>query len=86
MSLSSKFEFRNLNPQGDVRLVDFNPFCPRTDSLLFSWDELASGCVTGEGDAPGNNPVIRVVQDEASIQPHDLQECPYPQVGGAAGL
>jgi hypothetical protein len=65
--------------EGDIRLVDFNPFCPRTDSLLFSWEELASGVIAGNGGAPVISPVMRLVGDTASIQPHSLRDCQFPQ-------
>lgn len=29
--------------QEKLYLVDFNPFCPTTDGLLFTWDELEQG-------------------------------------------
>lgn len=29
--------------QGKIWLIDFNPFGEVTDSLLFTWEELASG-------------------------------------------
>ena len=76
-------KFRSLNLQGDIRLVDFNPFCAKTDSLLFSWEELVSGSGTSEGETPAINPVIRVVEDNGAIRPHDLQEYRYPQVSWA---
>ena len=69
-----------MNHQGDIRLVDFNPFCLRTDPLLFSWEELSSGRVTSdEGGAPEVTTVMRVVQSGASIRSHDLQEYRYPR-------
>ncbi|CAI8036988.1 Cell division cycle protein 123 homolog [Geodia barretti] len=65
--------------EANIRLVDFNPFCTKTDSLLFSWEELVSGSGTSEGETPAINPVIRVVEDNGAIRPHDLQEYRYPQ-------
>lgn len=32
--------------QDDFLLIDFNPYCPATDPLLFSWEELAAGADT----------------------------------------
>ncbi|PHH75497.1 hypothetical protein CDD80_2331 [Ophiocordyceps camponoti-rufipedis] len=45
---------------GRVRLMDINPWAPRTDTLLFSWDELLAfdvpaplyGSATGDSDPP----------------------------------
>ena len=63
-------------------MVDFNPFSPMTDSLLFSWDELSSSstAVNGEGGAPVISPVIRVFEGASSIRPHDLHTSRLPQV------
>lgn len=32
--------------QDEFLLIDFNPYCPATDPLLFSWKELAVGADT----------------------------------------
>jgi len=46
-------------PKHRVRLVDFSPWAPSTDPLLFDWEELDT-LAAGEGDAPE----FRVVQSE----------------------
>ena len=51
-----------------------------TDALLFSWDELASGSVASDGDAPAISPVIRVVETKSAVRPHSLHESRLPQV------
>lgn len=61
--------------------MDFNPFSPRTDPLLFSWDELTSGSITSDGgEPPVISPVIRVVEKTSTVRPHDLHESRVPQV------
>ena len=62
--------------QGDIQLVDFNPFCPMTDGLLFSWNELVKGTICNDGEAP----VIRVVEGKPGVQPHDLHTSRLPKV------
>ena len=83
--VSFEFEFSNLLKldlnfefQGDIRLVDFNPFCSKTDALLFSWEELTS--IASDGDAPAIRPVMRVVESASTVQPHDLHDSRLPQV------
>ena len=63
-----------------MRLVDFNPFTRSTDPLLFSWEELAGGTSPNEGETPRDSPMIRVVEEGESIQPHPLEDFRYPQV------
>ena len=64
-------------------MVDFNPFCSKTDALLFSWDELTSiASDDGDGDDPAIRPVIRVVEKASTVQPHDLHDSRLPQVTG----
>lgn len=64
--------------------MDFNPYCSKTDPLLFLWEELVDGRVPGNSGGTENNdgetPVIRLVEDKALIRSHDLQVYRYPQV------
>lgn len=67
----------NFSIQRDIQLVDFNPFSPTTDAILFSWSELADGTMnTGKEGAP----VIRVVEDASLIRPSDLHASRLPRV------
>ncbi len=34
---------RNTHTQGRIQIMDFNPYSPMTDPLLFSWEELKGG-------------------------------------------
>ena len=68
--------------QDKFLLVDFNPYCPMTDSLLFSWEELTSDeFLSQTNDVTLNNyhPVFRLV-DNVRIQPSDLQSLKLPLV------
>lgn len=52
--------------QGRVWLIDLNPFGEVTDSLLFSWEELASG---GEITQQQESPAFRYTNSEVTVQP-----------------
>ncbi|KAL5517345.1 hypothetical protein EMCRGX_G002879 [Ephydatia muelleri] len=58
--------------EGAVRLMDFNPFCPMTDPLLFTWEELAR--------LDTELPVVRVVESPGVMRPSDLYQCRLPKV------
>ena len=61
-------------------MVDFNPYSPMTDALLFTWDELSHIVARRwEGGSEGV-PVVRIVEGEGSIQPSDLQSFRLPKV------
>jgi len=55
-----------------VKLVDFNPFSPVTDSHLFDWDELKQM-------QPVNQVDFRYIESEMGIQPDGLQRYGRPQ-------
>ncbi len=63
--------------QNNYWLVDFNPYCPMTDPLLFTWEQLTSGAVAAMA-AQEQLPVLRLV-DGMSIQPSDLHTHRLPQ-------
>jgi len=71
---SKSYVFDVLRVKKDkVKLVDFNPFGPVTDSQLFDWDQLT-------GDHPACNEVdFRFVESEMGIQPDGLQRYGRPQ-------
>ncbi|OQV18914.1 Cell division cycle protein 123-like protein [Hypsibius exemplaris] len=56
----------------DFMLVDFNPFDPVTDSLLFTWEELQ--------DANGipDDELLRIVSYPLAIQPDDMRQYEVP--------
>ena len=59
-----------------MELVDFNPFCPMTDSLLFTWTEIRELV-----DRPQSGvPVLKIVSDPAGIQPSSLHSYRVPMV------
>lgn len=57
--------------EDDVRLMDFNPFCPMTDPLLFSWEELVT--------LDTHPPLMKVVESPGVVQPSDLYQCRLPK-------
>lgn len=60
--------------QGKLLLLDFNPFGPVTDSLLFTWDELEGENLytTPVGDNPSSpqGPIFRCVESSSGVQPN----------------
>lgn len=57
-----------------VKLVDFNPFGPPTDAVLFDWEELEAGGGGNEDDGVD----FRFVEDDAGIQPNGLRQYSVP--------
>lgn len=64
-----------------MRLVDFNPFGTRTDSLLYSWDELTS---SGSDESSIE---LRLVDAETGVQQNEMgmYGCPLESLA-ATGL
>lgn len=55
--------------EGQVKLIDINPFSQVTDTLLFSWHEISDGSLLGAengGDVEGE---LRVVTCDRNLQP-----------------
>lgn len=52
-----------------VELVDFNPFGPTTDGLLFDWHEL----LEIDDDGGGTKPDFRFITSDAGIQPNSYK-------------
>jgi hypothetical protein len=50
-------------------IIDFNPYAPRTDALLFTYDELASlfdaAATTSMSPSPAPTPTLRVIDSRA---------------------
>ncbi len=59
----------------DVALVDFNPFGPPTDGILFSWEELRD---VGGTFNEQQEMEFRFVEDETGIQPNGLGQYSVP--------
>ena len=60
-------------------MIDFNPFGKKTDSLLYSWDELNSEELTGGNiDHKSDKLELRVIDTESGVQPSDtsMYGCP----------
>lgn len=71
---------------GEFLIIDFNPFKPVTDSLLFSWDELISGkleCCDNSVDFICNNTStpgqFRYVSSDIPMQTSDLLSFRMPK-------
>lgn len=59
---------------GEMVLVDLNPFCSLTDSLLYSWEELEAW----QGEAWQGEVQLRLVE-AGCIQPSQLQSFRLPE-------
>ena len=49
-------------------IIDFNPYAPRTDALLFTYDELAAlfaAATTSMTSSPAPAPTLRVIDSRA---------------------
>ena len=74
----ANFVFDIVRKQKDlVYLVDFNPFGPTTDSLLFEWTELMSEPEVGS-DGSNYKFEFRFVEDDAGIQPNGKRHYSIP--------
>ncbi|KAL6073131.1 Cell division cycle protein 123 [Balamuthia mandrillaris] len=58
-----------LDKKQRVWLVDFNPFSPHTDSLLFSWQELLS--FSSPPPAEAHDCELRIIESEAEVRRAD---------------
>lgn len=67
-------------------MVDFNPYSPMTDALLFTWEELSSIALGRLDGGSKGLPILRIVNGERSIQPSDLQSFRLPKVGNRTSL
>ncbi|XP_013396820.1 cell division cycle protein 123 homolog [Lingula anatina] len=71
----------------NILLLDFNPFGPVTDGLLFEWEELDSW---PDGDSASEEvpePVFRFIETEMGVKPSPYQQhgMPVDMVDLAAG-
>ena len=55
LKLNSLFVF-----QGKLLLVDFNPFGPVTDGLLFTWDELEGDSLSTAPSSDNNSSQVNL--------------------------
>ena len=77
LSSHSNFVFDIIRKRKDVvRLVDFNPFGPTTDSLLFDWDELKGEHALQNTEENGFH--FRFIENDAGIQPSGLRHYSIP--------
>lgn len=52
-----------------IKLLDFNPFCSKTDSLLYSWEELKDfDLVLNSTDYKSNKLELRLVDTNIGVQ------------------
>ena len=73
----TNFVFDVIRKRKDVvRLLDFNPFGPTTDSLLFEWEELISDQVLQNINEISFQ--FRFVENDAGIQPSGLRHYSIP--------
>lgn len=82
----SKFESENytfdvyVRRDGEVKLLDFNPWCEFTLPLLFSWDELEEKIGTN-----GNKLEFRIVENQCGVRPGLKTAVPYDYLDTSAG-
>ena len=57
-----------------VNLIDFNPYGPLTDGLLFDWDQ---DDLTTEGAPPAF--AFRYIRDDTGIQPNGMRQYSLPR-------
>ncbi|KAI9496185.1 D123-domain-containing protein [Zychaea mexicana] len=53
-----------------VWIVDFNPFTPATDGLLFEWSELAQLNFDASSQTDNQEPEFRIIRSEAEANTH----------------
>ena len=58
-----------LSKAGSVGLIDINPFSQVTDSLLFSWHEIADELPSHAGSCDEMQGVMRIITHKEHIQP-----------------
>ena len=74
LCVQNNFVFDVIRKRKDlIRLVDFNPFGPTTDSLLFDWDDLNTKVPNTEEKIE-----FRFIEDDAGIQPTGLRHYSIP--------
>ena len=77
LSPHTDFVFDIIRKRKDVvRLLDFNPFGPTTDSLLFEWEELNSEHAIHDINEISFQ--FRYVENDAGIQPSGLRHFSIP--------
>lgn len=61
-----------------MKIIDFNPFCPITDSPLFTWAELKE-IIDSNGQLE-KVPAFRIISDPVGIIPSSLNTARLPKV------
>ncbi|KAL3899447.1 MAG: hypothetical protein SGCHY_002042 [Lobulomycetales sp.] len=70
--ISGKFPDDTCISGREVSLIDFNPWVPSTDSLLFSWQELRDmQLVLGDNDVPVE---LRLVKDQSAADMNSMNQ------------
>jgi len=70
--------------KGNVLLIDFNPFSPVTDALLFTWAELAEMSAVAAASAVARESVCETAEGEGGEDPEDTGDgLLLPNVAGA---
>lgn len=68
-------------PHNKVRLIDFNPWAPRTDPLLFSWLELLTlktpAPLLGVADSSSVPPMVMSSDEDTEDDAEDIEELPF---------
>lgn len=66
--------------KGKLLLLDFNPYGPVTDSLLFSWDELLQDDLVQEDtELQCQVPEFRCIEDAGGVQPNPYSTYAVPK-------
>lgn len=63
-----------------IKLVDFNPFCSKTDSLLYSWEELNNqNLPLNSQDFKSTELELRLVDTNIGIQTNTYSMYSHPK-------
>lgn len=62
-SLTDTFDIYFTRDYTKIFIIDFNPFAPQTDSLLFDWQDLLSlSSTSSTGDPTSSEQLFRVIE------------------------
>ena len=73
----SDFVFDVYIDNADIYLVDFNPFGPVTDSILFTWDELHQ--LVPQNIDGNSEDIFAIVTKDSGIQPSQFMSYAMPK-------
>ncbi|RNA08611.1 cell division cycle 123-like protein [Brachionus plicatilis] len=67
--LDESFVFDVCLGKKSIKLLDFNPFCSKTDSLLYSWEELSDeNLVLNSTNYKSHNLELRLIETNIGVQ------------------